>query len=113
LFSISLYKVSWQKPTRSEFLVGLRGLVVKMSDSIPIMDHLLVTFGKSLYFDCLVLSMWRKTEIPCSWKSMPGQANDLAQRLSTVVNSPSFLKKNSQTWNYWAKMVQNKNTVIW
>jgi hypothetical protein len=38
-----------------------------------------VTFGKSLYFDCLVLWMRRKTEIPCTRVSMPGQAKDPTQ----------------------------------
>jgi hypothetical protein len=33
----------------------------------------LVTFGKSLYFSCLVLWMWHKSVIPCTWVSMPGK----------------------------------------
>jgi hypothetical protein len=38
-----------------------------------------VTMGKSLYFDCFVLWMRRKTEIPCTRVSKPGQAKDPTQ----------------------------------
>jgi hypothetical protein len=63
---------------------GRHGLVAKVSDSAWSEHHgfdthhgpqLLVTLGKSLYFDCFILWTRCKTEIPCTCRvSMPGQA---------------------------------------
>jgi hypothetical protein len=38
----------------------------------------LVTLGKSLYFDCLVLWMWHETEIPCTWASIYARTSKIS-----------------------------------
>jgi hypothetical protein len=68
---------------------GRCGLVVNVSDlwsehhrvRYPSRTTSLVTLGKSIYFYCLVLRMRRKTDIPCTWVSMPVQAKDPTQEV--------------------------------
>jgi hypothetical protein len=62
-----------------------------------------VTFGKSLYLDCLILWMRHKTETPCTWVSMPARAckrSHTGGKCVTCTGLPLLQYSRSRNWAY-------------